>query len=71
MVPVEIAQKGLGKARCVPIPEVLWNRLIDPGAVEAMSSVHVPCKELTEVESAMVLALEEQGHLVPLQQGDV
>ena len=29
----------------------------------------MPCKELTEAESAMVLALEVQGHLVLLRRG--
>ena len=66
VVPVEVAQKGLGQAGSVPVPEDLWNRLIDPEPVEAMGSIKVPCKELTEAESAMVLALENQGHLVPL-----
>ena len=47
----------------------LWDRLIDPGAVDAMRSVQVPCKELAEAESAMVQALEVQGHLVPLRHG--
>ena len=66
---VEVAQKGLGHAGSVPIPVDLWDRVTHLEAVEAMGRIKVPCKELTEAESAMVLALEHQGHLVQLHPG--
>ena len=64
--PVEVASKGLGCAGDVEIPLGIWDRLVPDEAVEAMSAVEVPLKDLPEAEFAMVCALERQNHLVPI-----
>ena len=42
------------------------NRLVPVEAISAMHDVEVPTKVLPDAEVAMVRALEQQGHLVPI-----
>ena len=66
LVPVEVAAEGLGVAGDVQIPVDIWNKLVPDEAISAMHDVEVPTKVLPDAEFAMVRALEQQGHLVPI-----
>ena len=65
---MEVAANGLGRAGDVMIPLTVWERLVLEEAVRAMRSVEVPTKDSPQAELAMVRALEEQGHLVPINE---
>ena len=63
---MEVAAKGLGVPGDVKIPVDICNRLVPGEAISAMRDVEVPTKVLPDAEFAMVQALEQQGHPVPI-----
>ena len=63
-MPVEVAERGLGAARCVNIPQDIWDAIATPLALSAVYDVQDPRKELRPEEQAMITALVRQNHLV-------
>ena len=66
---MEVAEKGIGEAGWVPIPEDIWDSFATPSALSSMFRVEVPRKTLRSEELAMTKALLRQGHLFVFQQG--
>ena len=68
-VPVSVAQRGLGSAGSVPIPLDIWSSLVHGDSLKAMASVQIPQPRLAPAVGAMMSALVQQKHIVPISAG--
>ena len=62
-VPMEVAERRLGPAGCVPVLQHIWDSFATPRALSSMFCVEVPRKRLRPEEVAMTCALIRQRHL--------
>ena len=56
------SRERLGEARCVQIPQDIWDSIATPSALSAAYNVEVPRKVLRPKELAMIWALAHQSH---------
>ena len=66
---MELVAKGLGECGWVPIPLHDWRAVLDPAAVKVMVGIQVIPRFMSELEVAMIRALEDKGHLTLLIEG--
>ena len=62
-VPVDVAERSVGFAGYVHVPQHIWDSIATPRALSSMLSVEVPRKRLRPEEVAMTGALVRQRHL--------